>query len=268
MDVTTAPRPHSTPRPTQAYYVPRKLLECGRGQAKSPTSPVEEKTTTPSAPCKKPVSKPRPLMEQIIPPTPSLKEKSKNIFNMEKRNNFNNNNNNNNTKNNNNNNNNNSNSNKSNRGARAAQEKSRRSTTPRELHIASTPSSRSSSSMSQLSPTTPNSLTVSTPRVVHVKGTPKKYTTSPFAAIVAQSPENVCVCERRNCHVVCKRCGYECVGRVQIVCSVHPLVLSLNDLRECPNPICRSIQISELSADVDSELAEPIENINLLAIDD
>ncbi|KAK6742034.1 hypothetical protein RB195_009728 [Necator americanus] len=42
-----------------------------------------------------------------------------------------------------------------------------------------------------------------------------------------------------------KKCGYECIGRVQLVCDLHPTSLSLMDMRECGNPICRSIQIFE-----------------------
>ncbi|VDL80568.1 unnamed protein product [Nippostrongylus brasiliensis] len=57
--------------------------------------------------------------------------------------------------------------------------------------------------------------------------------------------KNTCICDRPKAHVICKRCGYECEGRVQLVCDVHPTTLSLMDLRECANPICRSIQIFE-----------------------
>lgn len=90
--------------------------------------------------------------------------------------------------------------------------------------------------------------------------------------MIASSDENDCICDRKKTHVVCKRCGYECVGRVQVICGQHPLILALNDLRECPNPVCHSVQLLECDEfgdedvhddSVEQLLAEPIEKIDL-----
>ncbi|PAV57266.1 hypothetical protein WR25_04692 [Diploscapter pachys] len=62
---------------------------------------------------------------------------------------------------------------------------------------------------------------------------------------MALPDENTCLCERPDSHVVCKRCGYETRGRVQIVCPQHPTKLFLTDLRQCPEPLCKSMQILE-----------------------
>lgn len=147
---------------------------------------------------------------------------------------------------------------------------------PRDLHlVSSTPSSRSSSSMSSNNGIVSPTLTVSSPRIV--KGGPQKYSMSrpnAFAPMIAQSDEKECICDRKNTHVVCKRCGYECVGRVQVTCGKHPLILALNDLRECPNPVCHSVQLLECDElddqdvhddGVEQLLAEPIEKIDLLS---
>ncbi|CAI2349195.1 unnamed protein product [Caenorhabditis sp. 36 PRJEB53466] len=266
MDVPAAPRPHSTTqRPTQAYYVPRKLLECGRGpQSKANCTEKNDKPTQTSGQQQKP--KPRPLMEHVISPPPStntssLREKSCR-----------------------------QNTQKSNAAPKKKSSPAPPSSTvqkvkgpysssssPRDLHlVSSTPSSRSSSSMSSstgalVSPT----LTVSSPRVLQVKGGPQKYSMprpNAFAPMIAQSDEKECICDRKKTHVVCKRCGYECVGRVQITCGQHPYILALNDLRECPNPVCHSVQLLEIDEfcgedvhddAVEQLLAEPIEKIDL-----
>lgn len=107
--------------------------------------------------------------------------------------------------------------------------------------------------------------------------------------MIAKSDEKECICDRNNTHVVCKRyvstatvlqrthrfrCGYECVGRVQVTCGQHPLMLALNDLRECPNPVCHSVQLLEIDDitvedvhddTVEQLLAEPIQKIDLLS---
>ncbi|CAJ0581023.1 unnamed protein product, partial [Mesorhabditis spiculigera] len=59
--------------------------------------------------------------------------------------------------------------------------------------------------------------------------------------------EGTCICERAPCHLYCKRCSYECMGRLMRVCPTHPTRMSLMDLRECPNTLCRSVQLIELS---------------------
>ncbi|EFO86872.1 hypothetical protein CRE_04676 [Caenorhabditis remanei] len=267
MDVPAAPRPHSnTQRPTQAYYVPRKLLECGRGPQSKPTNTEKNEKPIQTSVQKQ---KPRPLMDNVITtPTSSIKEKStqsnrqKSNAPATKK----------------------SSSNSSNSPRKsppamtAYQPPLQYPSLPRDLHlVSSTPSSRSSSSMSssgigpQISPT----LTVSSPRVLHVKGGPQKYSLprpNAFAPMIAQSDEKECICDRKKTHVVCKRCGYECVGRVQVTCGQHPMILALNDLRECPNPVCHSVQLLEFdefgNEDVHDDtieqlLAEPIEKIDL-----
>uniref|UniRef100_A0A1I7TF11 Uncharacterized protein n=1 Tax=Caenorhabditis tropicalis TaxID=1561998 RepID=A0A1I7TF11_9PELO len=266
MDVPAAPRPHSNnQRPTQAYYVPRKLLECGRGPQSKPTN--TEKIEKPIQTSAQQKQKPRPLMENIISAQPSsLKEKS-NSPNRQK-----------------------SNTSVSKKTSSSSPRKSPTTMTsfqqpiqypsapPRDLHlVSSTPSSRSSSSMSssgivaQLSPT----LTVSSPRVLHIKGGPQKYSMArpnAFAPMIASSDEKDCICDRKKTHVVCKRCGYECVGRVQVICGQHPMILALNDLRECPNPVCHSVQLLECDEfgeedvhddEIEQLLSEPIEKIDL-----
>ncbi|WKX99850.1 hypothetical protein Q1695_014600 [Nippostrongylus brasiliensis] len=107
-------------------------------------------------------------------------------------------------------------------------------------------------------PQPPASTFVSTTQQSRKKSPPTK----PFAPRIVNGPrgplsrpnafcsvpfplKNTCICDRPKAHVICKRCGYECEGRVQLVCDVHPTTLSLMDLRECANPICRSIQIFE-----------------------
>ncbi|CAO4369556.1 unnamed protein product [Caenorhabditis nigoni] len=267
MDVPAAPRPHSNnQRPTQAYYVPRKLLECGRGPQSKPTN--TEKNEKPIHTSAQQKQKPRPLMEKTIT-TSSFKEKS--------------------------------NRQKSNALVSKKTSSSPSSTTsprksppamtpyqpplqypssPRDLHlVSSTPSSRSSSSMSSsgIAPQVSPTLTLSSPRVLHVKGGPQKYSLprpNAFAPMIAQSDEKECICDRKKTHVVCKRCGYECVGRVQVTCGQHPLILALNDLRECPNPVCHSVQLLECDEfgdedvhddNVEQLLAEPIEKIDLQA---
>lgn len=67
------------------------------------------------------------------------------------------------------------------------------------------------------------------------------------APLIIKEKENCgCICGRPSAHVVCKRCSFECSGRIQRVCSFHPTKLSLMDMRECPNILCRSIQLIEL----------------------
>uniref|UniRef100_A0A0N5AQB2 DUF3795 domain-containing protein n=1 Tax=Syphacia muris TaxID=451379 RepID=A0A0N5AQB2_9BILA len=58
-----------------------------------------------------------------------------------------------------------------------------------------------------------------------------------------------CICDRPPCHVVCTRCGFELMGRLQKVCPVHPKKLALMDHRECPNRSCKSIRLIEVSND-------------------
>uniref|UniRef100_A0A8R1DHP7 Uncharacterized protein n=1 Tax=Caenorhabditis japonica TaxID=281687 RepID=A0A8R1DHP7_CAEJA len=261
MDVSAAPRPHSnTQRPTQAYYVPRKLLECGRGPQSKSNNNCTEKNDKPSQTSAQQKQKPRPLMEQVIsaPPT-SLKEKSSSNRHHHQQ-----------TKSNS--------STNQQKMARKSPPQQQQQQSSRDLHlVSSTPSSRSSSSMSSIGNTAAlsPSLTVSSPRVLHVKGGPQKYSLprpNQFAPMIAQSDEKECICDRKKTHVVCKRCGYECVGRVQITCGAHPLILALNDLRECPNPVCHSVQLLEIDEftdedvhdeDVEQLLAEPIEKIDL-----
>ncbi|CAD6194113.1 unnamed protein product [Caenorhabditis auriculariae] len=276
MDVTAAPRPHSSPRnsatarPTQAYYVPRRLLECGRGPLPTAEGNADRTQQTVLRP-QPPVSKPRPLMAELLPPPASLKEKqrqpAKNSQNRRS-------------------------PPASTQSPAAGHKKPQKLNTPRksqesskQIYVAppqstspksSYSSSRSSSSMSQLSPqapkrattTTTQTLTTSVPRVIAPKG-PQKYTLSrpnQFCTVVSPSdPKDGCICDRAKTHVLCKRCGYEGFGRVQIVCGAHPLMLALNDLRECPNPLCRSIQLVEAAdAAIDTDgLDLAVEKIDL-----
>ncbi|VDN06635.1 unnamed protein product [Thelazia callipaeda] len=56
-----------------------------------------------------------------------------------------------------------------------------------------------------------------------------------------------CICDRPASHIVCTRCGFELVGRLQKVCPNHPKKLALMDHRECPNRLCKSIHLIEVS---------------------
>uniref|UniRef100_A0A183D9R4 TRAF-type domain-containing protein n=1 Tax=Gongylonema pulchrum TaxID=637853 RepID=A0A183D9R4_9BILA len=56
-----------------------------------------------------------------------------------------------------------------------------------------------------------------------------------------------CICDRPASHIVCTRCGFELVGRLQKVCPEHPKKLALMDHRECPNRLCKSIHLIEVS---------------------
>ncbi|KAL3085223.1 hypothetical protein niasHS_010292 [Heterodera schachtii] len=60
-----------------------------------------------------------------------------------------------------------------------------------------------------------------------------------------------CICERDQALVVCRRCGHDLIGRVQLCCPQHPKRISLMDLRECPNSACRSVQLSEVKLPTD-----------------
>ncbi|VIO90587.1 Uncharacterized protein BM_BM6253 [Brugia malayi] len=61
------------------------------------------------------------------------------------------------------------------------------------------------------------------------------------------SSNNNCICNRPASHIVCTRCGFELVGRLQKVCPDHPKKLALMDHRECPNRLCKSIHLIEVS---------------------
>ncbi|EJD73741.1 hypothetical protein LOAG_18853, partial [Loa loa] len=61
------------------------------------------------------------------------------------------------------------------------------------------------------------------------------------------APSNNCICNRPASHIVCTRCGFELVGRLQKVCPEHPKKLALMDHRECPNRLCKSIHLIEVS---------------------
>ncbi|VDK83995.1 unnamed protein product [Litomosoides sigmodontis] len=69
--------------------------------------------------------------------------------------------------------------------------------------------------------------------------TQMKQTTAP--------PSDNCICNRPASHIVCTRCGFELVGRLQKVCPDHPKKLALMDHRECPNRLCKSIHLVEVS---------------------
>ncbi|CAG9538526.1 unnamed protein product [Cercopithifilaria johnstoni] len=58
---------------------------------------------------------------------------------------------------------------------------------------------------------------------------------------------NNCICNRPASHIVCTKCGFELVGRLQKVCPDHPKKLALMDHRECPNRLCKSIHLIEVS---------------------
>ncbi|VDM58409.1 unnamed protein product [Angiostrongylus costaricensis] len=204
MDISAPMRPLSNSRPTQAYYVPRRLLEGGRGLYPVSTdgksvegfagqpdglqiTPRPRSSNEVRISSKKTVLKthiePRPLMADLLPKIDS--------HNQEKR--------------------------------------------------------RAPRITEQQPPATPNCRTTQskpfTPRIVNA---PRGPLTRPNTFCPLPFPlKGVCICDRPKVHVVCKRCGYEWVGRVELVCDVHPNSLSLMDMRECANPICRSIQIYE-----------------------
>ncbi|CAJ0941638.1 unnamed protein product, partial [Mesorhabditis belari] len=64
--------------------------------------------------------------------------------------------------------------------------------------------------------------------------------------LLKSEKKDLCICDRPPTHLYCKRCSYECKGRILRVCSVHPTRLALMDLRECPNSLCHSIQLAEM----------------------
>ncbi|KAL4002427.1 hypothetical protein ACH3XW_3425 [Acanthocheilonema viteae] len=61
------------------------------------------------------------------------------------------------------------------------------------------------------------------------------------------APSDNCICNRPASHIVCTRCGFEFVGRLQKVCPDHPKKLALMDHRECPNRLCKSIHLIEVA---------------------
>lgn len=223
------PELSSSSRPTQAYYVPRRLLEGGRGPYPAsdgkpsspdgftsldtpPKTPKSRPNTEVRTPSSKTVAKsyiePRPLMADLLPKPDSLKEKRR---------------------------------------------------TPR--YPPSQPPAASFTSAAQppprASPPKPFA-----PRIVNG---PRGPLSRPNAFCAVSFPlKDTCICDRPKSHVICKRCGYECFGRVQLVCDMHPTSLSLMDMRECANPICRSIQIFETAPPLndnnnDSDvIAEPV----------
>ncbi|ETN78763.1 hypothetical protein RB195_009677 [Necator americanus] len=205
MDVSAPVRPPSHSRPTQAYYVPRRLLEGGRGPHPTtdgkpsetfvaatdapPNSTKPRSNTEVRTPSSKTVVKtyiePRPLMADLLPKPDSLKEKR------------------------------------------------RPPRLPQQPAVISQPFIRQP-------PPPPQPFA---PRIVNG---PRGPLSRPNAFCPLPPPQkDMCICDRPNTHVICKRCGYECIGRVQLVCDLHPTSLSLMDMRECGNPICRSIQIFE-----------------------
>ncbi|VDO30656.1 unnamed protein product [Haemonchus placei] len=176
MDVSAPVRPSS--RPTQAYYVPRRLLEGGRGPyPANDGKPSQDGFTNPDTP----------------PPNTT-----KSRPNTEKR-------------------------------------RAPRYTPPQPQSSLIAPSSQRRGPAAPPQPFAP--------RIVNG---PRGPLSRPNAFCAVPFPQkDICICDRPKTHVVCKRCGYECIGRVQLVCDVHPTILSLMDMRECANPICRSIQIFE-----------------------
>ncbi|CAD5221612.1 unnamed protein product [Bursaphelenchus xylophilus] len=56
-----------------------------------------------------------------------------------------------------------------------------------------------------------------------------------------------CVCERPEAIVICRKCGSELLGRVQMTCPAHPRKMCLMDQRECPSSTCRSIALMEVT---------------------
>nr|CDJ89466.1 Hypothetical protein CBG13181 [Haemonchus contortus] len=209
MDVSAPVRPPSS-RPTQAYYVPRRLLEGGRGPypandgkpsqdgfTNPDTPPPNTTKSRPNTEVRTPSSKtvvktyiePRPLMADLLPKPDSLKEKRR----------------------------------------------APRYTPPQPQASLIAPSSQRRGPAAPPQPFAP--------RIVNG---PRGPLSRPNAFCAVPFPQkDICICDRPKTHVVCKRCGYECIGRVQLVCDVHPTILSLMDMRECANPICRSIQIFE-----------------------
>ncbi|CAD5215664.1 unnamed protein product [Bursaphelenchus okinawaensis] len=56
-----------------------------------------------------------------------------------------------------------------------------------------------------------------------------------------------CVCERPEAIVICRKCGSELLGRIQMSCPAHPRKMCLMDQRECPSTTCRSIALMEIT---------------------
>ncbi|KAL6727916.1 hypothetical protein Aduo_009752 [Ancylostoma duodenale] len=212
MDTAVLMENFSHSRPTQAYYVPRRLLEGGRGPhpatdgkpadafvaTDAPQNPPKPRPNTEvRTPSSKTIVKtyiePRPLMADLLPKPDSLKEKR------------------------------------------------RPPRIPQQPAAASPPFIRRPPQQQPFAP-----------RIVNG---PRGPLSRPNAFCPLPPPQkDVCICDRPNAHVICKRCGYECIGRVQLVCDLHPTSLSLMDMRECGNPICRSIQIFEAVSFNDGEI--------------
>ncbi|CAK9800990.1 hypothetical protein ANTQUA_LOCUS2656 [Anthophora quadrimaculata] len=57
---------------------------------------------------------------------------------------------------------------------------------------------------------------------------------------IAQSnlPYNKCLCNRPHCFVLCNVCGYWTKGRVRYFCPIHPKIVFLFDIAQCPQ--CKS----------------------------
>ncbi|CAJ0598060.1 unnamed protein product [Cylicocyclus nassatus] len=177
MDVSAPVRPPSNfshSRPTQAYYVPRRLLEGGRGPHPAsdgkpsdafvsadapPTMAKQRSNTEVRTPSSKTIVKtfiePRPLMADLLPKPDSLKEKRR---------------------------------------------------PPRLPQQPIAPS--------QVYTRIPQQPQPFAPRIVNG---PRGPLSRPNAFCPLPPPQkDVCICDRPNAHVICKRCGYECIGRVQL----------------------------------------------------
>ncbi|GMR40050.1 hypothetical protein PMAYCL1PPCAC_10245, partial [Pristionchus mayeri] len=89
------------------------------------------------------------------------------------------------------------------------------------------------------SSSTPSSKSASPPR--------KGFSNMVLPPPLQHAPKDGCICEREKTHVACKRCGYECTGRLALVCPLHPMQMNLMDLTACPNPICHSVQLYEVA---------------------
>ncbi|GMT18475.1 hypothetical protein PFISCL1PPCAC_9772, partial [Pristionchus fissidentatus] len=218
-------------RPTQSYYVPRPILE---HQEKKETSPKQHKKIAPIAQLYTPphsrasnqmpssTSKPRPLMDiqiektSLFAPSPSdsCSDSSRKSPDQHRK---------------------------------SPEIENRRRNKPKVEEERKKSAEQRTEMFPKIIPV-PSSSTPSSSR---------KSTTPPregFGTNLAPPPptpaaKDGCICDREKTHVACKRCGYECTGRLSIVCPLHPMQMNLMDLTACPNPLCHSVQLYEVPAD-------------------
>ncbi|CAI4231206.1 unnamed protein product [Auanema sp. JU1783] len=229
MDVSAPARPISHQRPTQAYYVPRRLLENGRGPQPTTTNAAESEKES-----REPVMKP-----VTVPASKSLnKETTTNRGNKTDKsvnNNITPSNNNNTVK-------------QSNISKKPNISKDQQQGADNRRKPKVSPLRDESSKENRQKSKNLATAAVATNKTQQTSITSKQPATRPnaFCPQVLEAGKTQCICKRPESHIICKRCGYEGFGRVQVVCIQHPMKLNLMDLRECPEALCRSILIVEL----------------------